>query len=430
MQLCFFVRILCSNQTIPTMKKILGLILVIASFQLVQAQTANPETEEETTVAANDTSEVEKALLKKLDELLQKDDEHDTLAYFELVGDAFVDLAGNTKTISRVEILIEDGAMQKARLFTKEGTVYETKYDALHLQRFHKFLEDYDVAFVDMLDPANAIPFSWIVRYFDKLDNSNYQPDDELLILTPGNKKKYLAINTNLNSYIDYRVYTDLLGLLGKTGNGLIQTEISSVITYNNFPISRRFFMFNHFKPYFNFSKFDSKFAYQSVQDSISDTYPINRILFNQLAYLDVGLSFNILTIKFFQHTADVLHAGVDFKYSDIKRGLSGEQQTLNAFAYYVGTSAQLKKYKNFGLDLTLRFYNQRIQNKEVSESVYFDPYLYADFSLFYHPKGNQNNSIFLRFRSLNEAATRDYFTQLQVGYKSKLNINFKKGKK
>lgn len=395
------------------MRTIAFFSLLLFSF-ILHSQEANDTTDSAQNIGT-ELAEI-KRLLK---EIQAQASESDTLAKVILVGNRVKDSKGDSHSVKSVEVYLQNGMFEKSRLYTTGGKIFESN-KPLHLQQFKKFASKSPLR--DVSVDSVTIKMRDLVWYVANLDNQNYSPEDGVYILTPTDTVAHLAVDTNLNSYLDYRLYSDLLGLLGDEGNGLIQTDISSTITYNSFPVAPGMYVFNYIKPTFKLSKFDSEFRAQVVPNE-PQMIDLNRLQFNQLAFLELGITLNLFKVNLFQHSFDLLNFGADFKYSRVQFGETEETKTLNASALFIETRAQFMKYKNFGFELASQAYFQNIKDNEVIGSGEYYDYLKTEFSMFYHPNDKAQDKIFLRFQSFSDYLFNDFYTQLQFGYKSQLNF-------
>lgn len=390
------------------MKKIITYILLLSSAHLYSQKSDSIKVTE---------------LINKLNQVIDSNDEADLLARLKLDKKNMV-LGKDTLNIEKVEMSIANGLLSRTRVIFKNGLICEThKIDAIQLSQLNKFISDIKLYHVEKYD---SVMFSLadVITYIDELDKTNYLPGDDLIVLKPeeGETEKKLLIKTDINSFIDFRIYTDMLALLNKESNGLVQSEVSSKITINSRLISRNYSFVNYIEPFFKVSKFDSQYKNQIITDTTSK-YSINRLKLNQLSYIDLGFRLNIFKVSIFQHTFDLINVGMDYKYSDILIQNTNTTKTLNTFGTYLETRGQLLKYKNFGFEYAVLGYFQKIQDSSIEDYNYWDSYLITEFSLFYHPRSNPLNMIFVRFKNMQTGVGEDFYSVLQFGYKSKLSF-------
>lgn len=348
----------------------------------------------------------------------------DTLAVIKLRSRFVKDNTGKSLEIEQVVIYIKNGLIYNSRLFTKENQIYELQR-SIFLEYYNYYINNNSFPkFKNIRNDSSEILFTDIIDYLYKLDKQNFRADEKIIILTPTEDENFLSIGTDLNSFIDYRIYSDLFGLLGEEGNGIIQTEVSSSFQFLDLQLNfgrNRISMFSSLKPTFRYSIFDSEFSYQEgflVQDKLF----IEGLEFNKFSFVEIELLLNLYKISYKRLELDYGNIGVDFKYSNVKTPGSEEQVTLSAYSYFMGIGGRLYKYKNYGLDFSFRAYGQYIVDEKFLQ-LYSNKYYYSlsKLSLFYHPYSNSTRMFFLRFKAFS-----DYdkvFSQLQFGYKSKLNL-------
>lgn len=359
--------------------------------------------------------------LEKLSKLIDQKEDSEVLATIMLANKEIV-YKNTVLKVERMEVLLSNNLLARTRVIFTNGTICETRVkDALPLFRINNFMQKiklYDLKFPDTI----VCNLTEVLTYIDELNKANYLPKDDLILLTPGDPEKKLLIQTDLNSFIDFRIYSDLLALLNKEGNGLVQTEVSSKITVNPRSLSKNISMFNYVEPWFKLSKFDNKFKQQTVTDTASP-YKIDRLKLNQLAYVELGFRLNIMKLNLFQHCFDILNVGADFKYSDVLFEHTNTLKTINTFGLFAEHRGQILKYKNFGFEYGAQAYVQKIQDASIKNYTSFDVYYIFDFSLFYHPSSNPLDMIFLRFKNIQTGRAEDFYSVLQFGYKSRLSF-------
>ena len=375
----------------------------------------------EKSIVISDSIKNQAAEIERLKTILEAKEEEDLLSRIVLIASK-IKVGTDSLEVERVEICITNGMMGRARIIFKNNMVYETqRKDAKQLNKLNAFITT--IGLFDKRD-FNIPKFhlSDAIVYLDELDKTNYLPKDELITLTPDDKEKKLVIQTDLNSHIDFRVYSDMLALFGKEGNGLVQSEVSSRIPLNTRIYGKNISIFNYAEPLFKLSKFDNQFKSQEITDSVKP-FKIDGLKLNQLAYIELGCKINLFKATIFQHTFDILNVGLDFKYSDVYFKKTNSLKTLNTFAFYVESRVQLLKYKNFGMETGLQGYFQKVQDSSIELFNVWDPYLIFDFSLFYHPNANPLNMIFVRFKNVSTGLATDFYSVLQFGYKSRLSF-------
>lgn len=343
----------------------------------------------------------------------------DTIGTFFLLNKTLKDDNGHSYKVKRVEINIKDGFITKCYLFTEEGVFFELT-DKIFLLDFKRYVKNKALR---TSDDACKIDMSNLIFYLPSIDNDSYFPSDTIIELTEKKQEISLTLNSNIYSFINVNVYSDFFAMLDRESNGLVQTELLSNINLNSYPINSSFYLFHYIEPKFQFSKFDSKYSSQLISDTVAP-FKINRLKFNQLSFINLSLSLNLISIKYFNNTFDLLNIGFDYKFSDITVEKTSEKKEINSVGYSIETRGEILKYKNFGLRYSLQGYFQKIKSSIIDESNLVDPYLITEFSIFYYPKGKKDNMGFIRFRNFTGDFESGYYNTLQIGYST--NFNFK----
>ncbi|MCD4731399.1 MAG: hypothetical protein K8R74_12410 [Bacteroidales bacterium] len=277
-----------------------------------------------------------------------------------------------------------------------------------------------------MENDTSYIYLSDFLLYNEDIGNDNFLPSNDIIVLKNKDDKVGLVRRIDLNSYIKVHIFTDLLGLLGQESNGLIQTEISSNIVFISRPITANnrhvFILFHYLEPSFILKKFDSEYAYQTISDTVPP-FTIDRTKFNQLSYIDLGLKLNVIRLKSLKHTFDLLNIGIELKYSDVKFINIEDVKTYNEFGIFIETIGQLLEYRNFGYEYGLQVCWQKLNYNEIENYKERYPFLILESSLFYYPKGNRNNILFVRLNNVYNTVDNDFYNLLQFGYRTKLNL-------
>jgi hypothetical protein len=342
----------------------------------------------------------------------------DTIGKFFLVNKLLIDNKGQSHKVKSVELNLRNGFLTTCRLITEKNIIFQSD-DPIYLLNFKKFAKDTKLK---TFDDSSEIALSSLVLYLSNIDNDSYFPSDGVVVLNNTSPEHSVTLRSDINAYLNVNVYSDLFALLGKESNGLVQTEVLTNINLNTYPFGQYFYVFHYIEPSFKVSKFDSKFSFQTVSDSISPL-EIDRTKFNQLSYLDLGVKLNLFKIIYLQNTFDLINIGIDYKYSDLMIKQSSEKQTVNAIGYIIESKGEVLKYKNFGLRYSVQGYFQQIKSNIVEENNLIDPYLITEFSIFYYPKGKKQNMIFLRFKNFTSTYESNYYNTLQFGYSTNLNI-------
>jgi hypothetical protein len=345
---------------------------------------------------------------------------NDTIGKFYIVSEIgqIMDDRGQVYKIKTVELNITNGFLL-CRLITEENIYYELK-KPIFLLTFNKYAKNAKLVRNPETD-SSEIQLTNLIAYRTKLNNKKYYPSNVDLVLSQNERLKFVTLNYDFNSFLNINVYSDVLSLFGKESNGLVQTEISPIFVYNNYPVGRIFYIFNYIQPYIKLSKFDSKFVNQTVLDSV-EPLKIDRTKFNQLAYIDLGLKFNVFKIIHLDNSFDIINFGIDYKYSDLAIGKTQIVKSVNSLGFSVETRGEIRFKESWGFRYSLQGYLQQIKTSGIAENNLWDPYLIAEFSAYYQDK--KQNRIFVRFKNFASSQFElNQYNTFQLGYSAKLNI-------
>ena len=342
--------------------------------------------------------------------------------------------------ITKVELYVSEGAFKYLRAYTKEGKIFENDV-YISITRFRKY-RDNRILNIDN-DFKGMCEFIVLGDFLDYLfvSGNNYAPSNTSMELDTANLKKNISIKAGLNSFIEFKTYTDFLAVLGEEPNGLVQVEASSRIVGNtgNWIRNKNVFFFNYLEPLFRFSKFDNDFSSLVIDSTsiITDTISssslleIDRVLLNQISKFDIQLKTNLARIYYKRGNYIEVSALIRYQYSDID--YRNERNTANLVGLGGEVGYTLPRYKNFGIDINLSYLAQRITKNTGFDVDLFDEigndgyvnFITPEIELYYYPLKNKENQIYLRFVAINalNVDSRNY-NQLQIGYKSKISLN------
>lgn len=272
-----------------------------------------------------------------------------------------------------------------------------------------------------------------VLNYQHKM-GKNFTPNDRVITITRKEGFKDLTLDNNLDSFLDFRIYSDFLGLVNETPNGIINFETSSkIIIY-----PKKLFFFQFFKsitPFLRYSRFDNdnRKAYLNPIDSI-----ISRKLdLEQKSFLSIGATFNVFEFKLSKELPVTFHIPFTFKMNITEVGLENDDfqennSITNTLVYTTGANADFKRINNFGLKLGLiyEWYDQKSNSDAIKRINTFNTIGISSELYYYNPK-NINSAFFIRFRTnrlFNDDGLENY-AAVQFGYKSTLNFSSKNKK-
>jgi len=288
--------------------------------------------------------------------------------------------------------------------------IRKRKYDALW-----NFNEDHYIRIGEVL---RYTPVTWHI------------PDDvENLLITPEKNSQTLSAASNLNSLINFSLYTDLAGLLGRRANGLINTDVTSRFITNTGNFSNKDITpFSFIEGSVSLSKFDSKF--KSLDSSSIKVGPMNqdtvdRMQLIQTAWLKGGLKLNLVSYRFSRSQYLQANIGVRINIVNADSFYRKEKdKDIIMFDYYLEGAYNISRLKNFGMDISAKWIFQRLADKEKFYNKEWEYIFNPQIAFSYYPTSNQNNRIYLRFNYFaNHKKDANNFYQLQFGIKTGLKL-------
>ncbi|MFT3680830.1 MAG: hypothetical protein QM791_11195 [Ferruginibacter sp.] len=325
--------------------------------------------------------------------------------------------------IDNIEIVLSAGSIRKKgiKVLLKDGRVFRNDKSPVTLYRFDKrkgdrlFLDDKrgeKVPFIELGDLFNYV-------YLGKFS----YPSDGIAYISPDKPVDSLLVGHTISDYLDVSVFSDLLALLGRKANGIIQTQIAATFITNTGNVRNKDITFHNFiKPYIQLAKFDSKFS-QVDNDNIKFNSPtdtiINRLYLNQIAYLQAGLKVNLVRIGIGNNQQFFLNFGADINLTNADSLLKKDITSIN---YYPELNYQVNRLDNFGLECSVRYLRQEVAKNSPftnREGIWiFNPQA----TLYYYPFSNPDNKIYLRYNHFAQIGNGKYnYPQFQFGFKTNL---------
>ncbi|MDJ1473216.1 hypothetical protein [Xanthocytophaga flava] len=250
-----------------------------------------------------------------------------------------------------------------------------------------------------------------------------YYPAENDFTLSKESKTFEIKNGSTINQLIDVSIYTDLLGLLGRKPNGILQTEISGNFISNTSNVPNTNIIFHNFvRPYFRLTKYDSRFA----QLDSTNGFPtpearntVNRTYLNQIAYLQAGLKTNIVSFGIGTNQKVHVNAGVEM---GLVNADSIFKRDITLFSFYPEVSYSIVRMKNFSMECSAKLLRQKLTDDSPFENNGYESLLNTQITLFYFPFSNPDNKIFLRFSYFDNLTSGKYnFSQFQIGWKATL---------
>jgi hypothetical protein len=319
--------------------------------------------------------------------------------------------------IDSVSITFLNGKITRGGMYVKltNGDYYRNQRRSFSLgkKNYNKYL------YIDNLEGLNRIKFLDAID-FTYLQRFNY-PDNGTITLTRKKDTIYIENKTTISNLLNIAIYSDLLALIGRKANGIIQTELdANFITNTRTWTKFDFTPFSFINPYFGLSKFDSKFQQiDSSKVGKNNKDSIDRLYINQTAYLRAGLRFNFAKISLWPNQEMQINGGSELVLTNADSIFKKDIVTIN---YYPEIIYRVNRMDNFGLEVAARWLIQvPSKNIEFFNSkpvVFFNPQV----SMYYFPFSDPNKRIYLRYNHFAEiGAGKSNYPQIQFGYKTNL---------
>ena len=273
------------------------------------------------------------------------------------------------------------------------------------------------------------------VRVKDVLDYTsktglNYFPENAQVDIKADENTKPLLLKRGLKSILDFRVYTDFLGLIDEESNGIINFEASSTIRISPSPFVfswLEWMAFKEIKPYFNYSRFDKENrAISTSQIGTTSLNSIdNRLSLIQNAFINAGFELNALQMKASKEFPFAFSIPFFYEFNMTEVSLGSEKIMVNSYQMGSGINLNLRRSKSFGLNLGMSY--SEVKNKHSIDALKqessfhllgFNSELY-----FYNPK-DQNSAFFLRLKTRRIVHHENNFSSIQFGYKKAFSFS------
>lgn len=324
--------------------------------------------------------------------------------------------------IKEVRITLMNGSIAKRglKVILDDGSIYYNRVSPINLPAFYRRTKDRlsvdDVRLSYYIEVGDIINYSYFGKFY-------YPADNDEIILSKTHMRDTLLVGSTINQLIDVSIYTDLLGLLGRKANGLLQTEIAGNIICNTGNILNSDIVINNFiKPYFKLSKFDSKYAQidsSNIKYGVGNNDTVNRTYINQISYLQAGIKANLLRFGIGTIHQVFLNAGIEIDLTNADSLLKQDITTIN---YYPEVEYKIVRLKNFGMDCSIKLIFQRLADNAPFVNRSIQSIVSSQATLYYFPFSGSDNKIYLRFNYLDNLNDGKYnFSQFQLGWKTSL---------
>jgi hypothetical protein len=338
-------------------------------------------------------------------------------------------LADFKVNIEQVIIDISNGVITDIQVETKKNRTFTNPLAPIEVNKFER---------CDLLTFKHGLNKYYIQTcdFINFQRNGYYIADDNRFVLTKKDETKALAKNTGINSVINVKIYTDLLGTFGGEDNGLIQTEANfkTPITTTNLK-NTPFFLFHYFTANLSISKFDNKFKYTNLLYTKNDTIvsgmdttyikadtTFSKQILNQRSWFNFDIGFNILSMYLSHRSKNNL--SLDFISGFSLSNFTTNSDTLIVALPYIGFNPSMKiiPAPNIGIILSSQFVWQfcpQLESKGYGASKFI---ISPELELFWNPSKSPGSRIFTRIKYVTMGGEKEPFFLWQLGYNLSLS--------
>ena len=334
-------------------------------------------------------------------------------------------------TIDSLEAKIRRGSLKDIRVFGKindDAVVFGRENKSIDIFKINE--ESQNTFFVDYKklklrypkeedNKKYFIKLSEILAY-DYVMEKKFFPKNTKLKTDSVGEKIPLYKDVHLNSYLEGRIYTDVIGLNGEEANGVAQAEIKAHFNINTQSI------FAYVEPSLHYSKFtkDNDFV---ILDSVQSKALTD---FHRQSFLNVGLKLNLVKWEFGdRYDLDFINIGSQYSWTRLKDITSTTDitNTVHLFNSFLEMKGRMNEFHNFGISIGNKFlYEIPVQEQNLDLDP-FSWYIIPEVEIFYYPVDNKNNTIYLRFTYTSNTRNHDFdYPSLQFGYKFRIRLNQK----
>lgn len=382
----------------------------------------------------NDLNKSVEKIALKINELI-KLNEKESIGTFKLLKKGknipiYEDKENNGKNIdiSKVSIEIKDGVIydviaivnDNQFFFNKSTTsIFSFNKKGSTLRLYNNLNTNKQEEYIELVDLVG----------FEHKNGKRYVIENANIDLSlPDNESHTISIDNNLKSVIDFRIYSDFLGLIDEAPNGIVSFEGSSTFYLNPFSVFRSYS--------YLFKKLKTKVRYSRLDEDDKTISPIlnDKLDLLQKSFLNFGGELDLYEIRF----------GKKFPYkliSKVKGALDiteiGDEESkeeifnTTTLGLGIGVEIHIERYHNFGLHTS--FYFNRYQNNNIIKDSILNFNTFAiNSEVYFYTPGSKNDAIFLRAQyeqGMRDLTPSSNFFTIQFGYKAELNFKSKKEK-
>lgn len=423
-----FLRDSVASFSDPRLNTIYGLI---EKNELLQDSTGQPSKAINDNVEVSSSSGIKTEKEKEIDKLKKelakyKESVHLDIGTFEVLTDE-IEVNGKKVVIDSVDVEIKDGFIRTVRVFTNFNAGDNKK--GIFINHSPVSLIRYDDNAERQLylstNGKYRIDLGKVLSYVSEPGN-NYTPDNNVVVLIP-KQKKVIRTDEGLANYIDYRVYSDFLGLIDEASNGIVNFEAQACIPIIPSNVSgMNIYFFKSIKPHFRYSRFDKEDRAIAVSNEKDDglKFVKNKLDMLQNAFINGGFTLDVFS---YDPRRTMFHMNIPFKVNfNLTEVNATTKENVTSTVYGGGMELKFSRTNNFGMTLYGYVFEVRHhynENKTIDKVKPFSVYNVGAEMFLYKNKADANSAIFLRLNYLSQITSSNNFFQLQIGYKSSLNL-------
>ncbi|MDV6170101.1 hypothetical protein R1T16_16805 [Flavobacterium sp. DG1-102-2] len=233
-----------------------------------------------------------------------------------------------------------------------------------------------------------------------------------------------ISLDDGISNLIDYRVYSDFLGLIESTTNGIVNFEAKICIPVNPTNFSgTNFYIFRSISPHVRYSRFDKEDRAIDIDSLLLPSYVVNnKIQLIQKSFVSCGVAVSVLN---WNPKHSFLEFNIPFTTQFyLAEAIPGIEENITSVSYGTGLELKITRSKNFGVNIgsyvnKLRhLYNRKYMIEKIEPFNFFN----ACAEVFFYG-GKKTDALFLRFNYTSVFGDSNNFFQFQIGYKSGLNL-------
>jgi hypothetical protein len=253
-------------------------------------------------------------------------------------------------------------------------------------------------------------------------------PDDQTLILRISNNPYSIYTSSRVTS--EFKLFSDLLGVVGANSNGLVQLngKIKAILLSRNIIPDQPIYLLQNTEMGFNLSKFDNDYKHTEI--FLDST--VNRMSMLQRSFFNCYGQVSLLKYIGLEGFDISLNTGFQFGLTNLYNSIDSIKTQVSLRTFYVQMPIMLFQAKKVNCSITNTLSTQKpfrssstdyLKNFNANTLYQFDANLFFDLS-----SKDRTNVFFIRFSQFcNLTAKGGDFQQLQIGYRKTFEDLFSK---